>query len=96
MGNYGVVTFKWADKDEDDETYNQNYCGGNERPRREEFVDLELSPADNKDSWSHRDYYFWVHYCGKDIITYSSRSNSMAFLHCCDHDLKIVIYIKML
>ena len=65
--NYGIVAYNWTERDENDDSYNQNYCGGNDKPEVEGSVDLDLSSADNKDSWSHRDYAIWFHVttCGK-------------------------------
>ena len=63
--NYGVVSYKWADRDDDDDSFNQNYCGGNAVPSENSVIDLDLSGADDKDSRSHRDYAIWWHWCGK-------------------------------
>ena len=64
-GNYGVVSYSWSERDENDDTFNQNYCGGNSKPEAGGGVSLDLSDASNKDSWSHRDYAIWFHYCSK-------------------------------
>ena len=61
--NYGVVSYKWSDKDENDDSFNQNYCGGTSKPVAGKSVGLALSLASNKDSWSHRDYAIWFHWC---------------------------------
>ena len=63
--NYGIVAYNWTDKDENDDSYNQNYCGDTDKPEVGEMVDLDWSPASNEDSWTHRDYAIWFHWCGK-------------------------------
>ena len=60
---HGVVAFSSSDRDEDDDSYNQNYCGGLNKPEVGGIVDLALSSDDFE--YTYRDYAIWFHLCRK-------------------------------
>jgi hypothetical protein len=61
---FGVVSFDYLERNVSDDSFNQNYYGGEVgNPLLGENVTLGLSPASNKNSPSHRDYAIRYHLC---------------------------------